>query len=501
MFFHSARKYLLTAAHSYTSVQPLFTPPVNGGNLPPQYLPDDSSDIEDDMDCSPLSPPLMTDVEMDILTDTPPATSSYDHTPWNTIAEYVSVPPFDYNAFVTPPPLSIWQTAVQEPPHSATRHDSGVMPPALYASSFHTTSYWDAAAHGTAHAFVSVAQEPAVDSNVSPHAYDTGPTSDGVQNSAEVQWQEPPPRIGTPHPISVASLVDEFEQLFTLVTHSEADDWCDLDGDCEPTRLREDPPQRNDSDVPPVGSEGHTDNSSAFKMEATELHEEGQNVTPTCFLNLHDPSLLSFERELTAALEQDEDQPPEREPTELVEECEDQPASSLPVPRPPTPPPSRRRSKPARRDADTVPATTGDHAGPPVAQTSVQACQLVQQLRHPADGRAPPPLCLAQVGECGWVLGGPSKRRTALGLVRRPPAASRCRKGRGEEEVGAGRGERRVRKKRIRFVVPETEEGVGEAGAAGTRRTGGPGPLRSILRNRHTMPYDKTKVRRRASVP
>jgi len=76
------------------------------------------------------------------------------------------------------------------------------------------------------------------------------------------------------------------------------------------------------------------------------------------------------------------------------------------------------------------------------------------------------------------------------------------------------RPERCVRTKRTRFIVPDSEDEREQDVKAspprrtgsnnGTERAGGPGPLRSILRNKNAMPYDRALGRRRvrrASVP
>jgi hypothetical protein len=505
---------------------------------------------------------LLSDVDMEILTDTSPASP---WTQWNSIPEYyIPLPPFHHNAFVAPPPDSIWKTPVEEPP--ATRYSSGFDAP--NAPSFHAAAlaHWDAASNDG----FAAAPEYFSNPNPLPPAHHPCPLyamSDRIQEAAEMHWQEPPHRVATPHPSSIATLLDEFERSLTLVADEppsfEADNRSDYNRHLKltPARIINDelqihPLRPNDSSAPlatldPGRSDDHPDNPYPFERKATELLGEGQDHTPACFLNLHEP----FEQESTA---QPPGDPPlfEKEPNIPLKKGETYPPADLAdqppldlvpfptytvpgppaiprasrahpftCPRPPTPPPSRRPPRsPPRHNTRTThlgihrPATTSkiDRAELPVAQASVQAGKSAQQPRLGA-ARAPrPPPCRAQAlgddevggvgGGTGWgVLPG---RRTALGAALRAPVPVRRRREEADDEEGK---ERRVRTKRTRFVTPDAEDDVEEdvkvspgarpPGPDSNRRTSGPGPLRSILRNKHAMPYDKATVRHECGGP
>ena len=512
---------------------------------------------------------LLSDVDMDILTDTPP-TPPWSQ--WNTIC--TPVPPFHHNTF---PPDSIWETPVQEIPPPATQYRSGFDAPNAPSFRAAALAHWDTASNDS---FVSAVPEPPVyfsNLNLLPPVYHPCAPyamSDRIQDTAKMHWQEPPHRVATPHPSSIATLLDEFERSLTLVADEPPSFEADNQGDyvrhfnLPPAHMIEDelqihPPRPNDSCAPlatldPARSNDHSDDPHPFEREATEPLGEGQGHTPACFLNLHEP----FEEESTA--QPPGDPPPfEREPNVPLKKSENPPADLAdppllgPVPfptytvpgppiprapraahpftspRPPTPPPSRRPSKPASRHNTRAThhhhsaiTSKTDRAELPVAQASVQASKSAQLQPRLGAARVPlPPPCRAQVlgddevggggGGSGW--GVPPGRRTALGAARRPPAPVRCSRRRREEadddEGKERRPERRVRTKRTRFVTPDAEDegeedvkatpGARPPGPDSNRRTSGPGPLRSILRNKHAMPYDKAMVRhvRRASVP
>ncbi|KAF8551600.1 hypothetical protein OG21DRAFT_1512578 [Imleria badia] len=290
----------------------------------------------------------------------------------------------------------------------------------------------------------------------------------------------------------------------------------------DPAQVIEDPPRRNDSGVPlaPLDTlrvNDLPDDSNPVQREPTDTLGEELDKSLAYLLNLldtpreqnNDRPPSPFEREATEPLEQDDDQ-------RLASLLDLADPASLPTPRPPTPPPSRRPSKLTRHNFRLAPSTKTDHAELPVAQASVQAGKGAQL--HPHQGAAwtprPSPSRARVAGDeddeevgrggSAWGVG----RRTALGLVSRTPPTTRARKQKGEEEA------RRVRTKRTRFVEDKGEKDGATSPAVRVRRTGsnddskragGPGPLRSILRNKHAMPYDKTMVRhagrRRASVP
>ncbi|KAI9569817.1 hypothetical protein HD554DRAFT_2087729 [Boletus coccyginus] len=557
--------------HSYgtTNTNSSFTQPVDGGNLSPHYLPYYSSGITthsepddmDMMDCSPLSPIPPSDVDMDILIDTPPAPPSYDHAPWagwNAIPEYVPVPSFHHNSFVAPQPLSFWETPVQEPPPSAIQYSSRfAMPTTLDAPSFHAAAH----THGESsnlqgHTFVSAALEPPLDfSNLnylppSCHPCTLDATSDQTQDTTDMCWQEQPYCIGTPHPTSIATLLGEFERTLTLV----ADETSEAD-------LRSGHKHR--LELTPA----RVEDSPNFEREATEPLEEGQDQSPACFLSLRGLSPPPFERESTEPLEESDPPggPPPlgRDPTKPFEQGEEQlPASFMDLidqprqppgpaflptlappgpptivhplarPRPPTPPLPRRPSKsvPGHNTHTTRLAASAnrltiklDCAELPTAQSSVQAYKGAQLQLHAGASllRRSPPCRSDTLGDDNKVGGGGSG--WGLPPRRRTPLCSRRRlEEREGEEVMADEGEHRrpercARTKRTRFVVPdsedEREQDVKASPPLRPRRTGsnngteqasGPGPLRSILRNKNAMPYDKALGRRRvrrASVP
>lgn len=459
------------------------------------------------MDCSPLSPMLLTDVDMDILTDTPPTPPPW--TQWN--AGCHPPPPFRHSTFAPPPSVSIWHTPV---PPSGTWQNAGFAP--LHAASFH--AHWDAA----------TPPECPLNSNLVPYTH-----------TPEIHRQQPPHRASsTYHPTSVATLVNAFERSLTLAMPSSGTDTqSDPERDCERTlaHVIEDIPQTNESDVPlatldPPHAKDRPDDSPPVQRDPTDSLGEELDKSLAYFLNLLNAPL---ERESTTPIEQGKDQPPppfERETTEPLEQDEDRlsvpildltdpPPVSLPTPRAPTPPRSRRPSKLTRHNTHLVLTTKGDHTALPAAQASVQAGKDAQPQPHQGAAWAllPPHRQVQmpgdddddEVGGSGSARG--LMRRTALGLVSRtPPTLRSSRRPRKPEGVAEAR---RVRTKRTRFVE-EAEEGDGTSPAARMRRTGsndesrrpsGPGPLRSILRNKHAMPYDKTMVRhagrRRASVP
>jgi len=473
------------------------------------------------MDCPSISPILLSDMDMDILTDTLPP----PWTQWNTISEHVPVPPFPHNTFA---PDSIWKTPVQEPPPPTTQYNSGFAAP--NAPSFDR--------------FVCAAPEPPA-----PPIYHPCPLyamSDRIQDTAKV-----PRRITTPHPSSIATLLDEFERSLMLVADEspsfETDNQSDYNRHFKltPPRIIEDErrihlPRTNDSlaTLALARSDDHPDDPHPFEMEVIEPLGEGQVQIPACFLTLHEPPSLPFKRESTA--QPPGDPPPfERKPNVPLKKgppacfldlagrpqppvdqapspTYTQPASPraprashpLTRPRPPTPRHNTRTTYPsALRLAST---SKTDRAELPVAQASVPAGKSTQ---------LPPPFRAEALGDdelggdggrSGW--GVPLGRRTPLGASLRAPAPVQCSRRRREEaEEGEGKA-RRVHTKRTRFVVPGTEdEGDEDARASpgahprwtsadSTRRTSGPGPLRSILRNKHATPYDDAMVRR-ASVP
>ncbi|KAG6377318.1 hypothetical protein JVT61DRAFT_15107 [Boletus reticuloceps] len=474
----------------------------------------------DDMDCSPISPPLLTDFDVDMLTDTPPTSPACDQTHWNT------VPPFHHIPFLAPPPVSIWQIPVHEPPHS-----SGLAAPtALYATSASHTHLDVARPKLPEQPFVSVAPEPLVNSNLLP--YTLGAPHE-MSNRPEAQWQEPAHYAGTPYPTSLATLVDEFEQSLTLMTRSpEIDNWSDPNPRYESTPAFTENPSRTTHLEWPVRSDAHLHDSPLLNRGATEPLEEGQDETLACFQNFCDPPPPPVESQATKSFEQSEDQPaiahqqwPLIDPAFLfaLPEPPINPRAPHAHPRPPTPPLSRR---PSKLVTVSLPATETAHAGLPAAQASVQAGHNTQEKFLLGVGRTPRP----NTGRsqtpvdrrgCGWVPS--SGRSTALGSVR-------CRRDRWvteegeEEEEELGHPGCHVRTTRTRFVVPGLEAEAEEKGVAspsragpvrrirftrsddGTRRTAGggePGLLRSILRNKQATPYDREMARhaRRASVP
>ena len=324
---------------------------------------------------------------MDILTPTEPAPPSYDHIPWTQwipIPECVPVQPLHYNTFVTPQPVSTWQTPIQEPPPSVNQYISGFAAPAqLYVPSLHADihSHWDAAIDDLlGNTFPPAAPELPMDIH-NPDCLPTydpgrpGPmnvVSDRTQD-IEIHWQQPPRRAGEPDSTLVTTLFNEFERTLTLVADempsSEADNQSDHNCHPEPTSacVTKDellisfdpiaicPPETNALDVALAMSdstcsndhpdhsepgpnsvsdagENSQDNSSPFEREVIDPLGEG-----ACLLNLFDSPPPPFEREPTEPLEEDQDQPPvdlpppwfERKATELLEQDEERPPGSL----------------------------------------------------------------------------------------------------------------------------------------------------------------------------
>lgn len=488
-----------------------------------------------DMDCSPLSPILFSDVDMDILTDSSPTPPSYYHTPLNAI---LSVPPLHYKT------LSVWKTFSQEQP--TTWHSSEfAVPTMLYSPSFNagTHTHWAAARRDN---FASVASKPPVDWK--PHTYHPWPfdaTKDRIQDTSEAHWQGRPHHADIPHSASVATLVDEFERSLTLVIPSSGTDPIYRQR-ATSVRILPDhpvcpPPPQRESVGESIEPTLHLDNTPPprFERESTAPLEQG-NGQPS----------PPFEREEAEPFEQDKyrtcfpdlaDQPrpllDTASPTYTFPEPHAIPRAAPHVrPRPPTPPPSRRPSKSTYRSTDTTChraiTTTINLAELPVAQVSVQASKRKQLQPNLGAGRAlrQPSRCPQVLGDDGLELYGsgsgwemPSSPKTALGLVLRSPTAARCSRRRRkvkveEEEGGQYSPERRARLKQTRFAVPDPEDEGGESGRASpperprwtvtrasdsTRPMRGPGPLRSILRNK-PAPYDKATTRhveRRATVP
>ncbi|KAF8137660.1 hypothetical protein EV363DRAFT_1581215 [Boletus edulis] len=416
----------------------------------------------DDMDCSPISPILLTDFDVDMLPPTSPA--CHHHTPWT---HWNTVPPF-----LAPPPVSIWQIPVHEPPHS-----SGLAAPtALYATSASHTHLDVARSNLPEQPFVSVAPELLVNSNLLRH---------GMSNRPEAQWREPAHYAGTPYPTSLATLVDEFEQSLTLMTRSsEVDNWSDPDPRYESTPAFTKNPSRTTDSEWPMRSDDHLHDSPLLNSGATE------DQTLACFQNFCDPPPPPVESQATEPFEESEDQPATcfldtaHRPLFALPEPPINPRAPHAHPRPPTPPLSRR---PSKHVTVSLPATETAHAGLPAAQASVQAGRNTQEKFLLGVGRTPQPNTgrsqtpVDRHGR-GWVPS--SGRSTALGSVLCTPTAVRYRERRvteeGEEEeeeeelVHAGC---HVRTTRTRFVVPgleeeaEAEKGVASPGRAGPHET------------------------------